>query len=70
MKMKNLLGDPTDSAICTMQATDSFSFSGANSSVTYYGYGSLHHDTLKMNYHVQHAAITSYDCKYFGGKQP
>jgi hypothetical protein len=68
MKLKNLLNDANDSAVCTMQATDSFSFSGANSSLTYYGYGVLKHDTLLMSYHVQHAAISSYDCIYIGGR--
>lgn len=69
MRLNNLLGDVADSAVCTMQATDSFSFQGANSSLTYYGYGVLRHDTLLMTYHVQHAAISSYDCTWLGGKQ-
>ena len=68
MKMKNILNNPYDSATCTMQAADSFSFIGANNSTTYSGYGTLKHDTLRLSYHVRQDT-TSYDCKYQGSNK-
>ena len=66
MNMKNMLGNPQDSAFCTMQSSDSFTFEGSNSSTTYDGYGVYKHDTLKMLFEVRHDT-TSYYCKYVGG---
>lgn len=63
--MHNLLNNPDDSAICTIQATDSFTFLGANNSTTFYGSGTIGHDSLHIRYHVEHDT-TSYDCHYFG----
>ncbi len=67
MTMFNLLNNPMDSAICTMQSTDSFSFIGSNNSTTYSGWGKISNDSLWMTYHVIHDT-TSYDCKYFALK--
>ena len=66
MTMTNFLNNINDSAICTMQAPDSFTFIGSNNSTTYTGYGIMHNDSLWMNYHVQHDTI-SYNCAYKGG---
>jgi hypothetical protein len=63
--IKNFLDDPRDSAIGTMLKTDSFSFLGANNSITYSGTGWLRSDTLHMHYHVIHDTV-SYDCNYLG----
>lgn len=65
MTMKNVINNLDDSAICTMQATDSFTFQGSNNSTTYYGQAKMRHDSLWMTYHVD-SDTTSYDCKYFG----
>ena len=65
MNMKNFLGNPQDSATCTIQSTDSFTFQGSNNSTTFSGTGKLSNDSLWMTYHVVHDTI-SYDCKYFG----
>jgi hypothetical protein len=65
MVMKNFLNNMDDSAICTIQAIDSFTFIGSNNSTTYTGKARLSHDSLWMVYHVIHDT-TSYDCKYFG----
>ncbi len=65
MKMKNFLGNIQDSALCTMQSPDSFTFIGANNSTTYTGTGKLSNDSLWLVYHVVHDT-TNYDCKYFG----
>ncbi len=65
MTMLNLLGNIQDSATCTMQATDSFSFIGSNNSTTFTGTGKLKNDSLWLVYHVTHDT-TSYNCKYFG----
>lgn len=66
MTMLNMLGDPHDSAACTMQSTDSFIFTGSNNSIIYSGYGKLKHDSLKMVYEVRWDT-SSYTCKYLGG---
>ena len=65
MTMLNLLGNIQDSAICTIQATDSFTFIGSNNSTTFTGTGKLSNDSLWLVYHVVHDT-TSYNCKYFG----
>jgi hypothetical protein len=66
MSMKNFLNNINDSAVCTMQSVDSFTFIGSNNSTTYTGFGTLRADTLKMIYHVQQDTI-SYNCEYVGG---
>ena len=63
--MKNFLNNPDDSAICTIQAVDSFTFIGANNSTTYTGWGKLSNDSLWMTYSVEHDT-SSYVCHYFG----
>jgi len=65
MNMKNFLNNPQDSAVCTIQSTDSFTFIGSNNSTTYTGTGKLSNDSLWMTYHVIHDT-TSYNCSYFG----
>jgi hypothetical protein len=65
MTLKNFINNMEDSAICTIQSTDSFTFQGANNSTTYYGWGKLSNDSLWLRYHVVHDT-TSYDCSYFG----
>jgi hypothetical protein len=65
LTMKNFLNNPDDSAICTIQSTDSFTFIGANNSTTYTGWGRLRNDSLLMTYSVEHDT-TSYVCTYFG----
>jgi len=63
--MKNFLNNPDDSAVCTIQAIDSFTFMGSNNSTTYRGAAKMSNDSLWMVYHVE-ADTSSYDCKYFG----
>jgi len=65
LNMKNLLNNINDSAVCTMQATDSFTFIGANNSTTFTGSGRLSNDSLWLHYHIVHDTI-SYDCEYVG----
>jgi hypothetical protein len=65
MIMKNFLGNYQDSAVCTIQSTDSFTFIGSNNSTNFTGWGKLSNDSLHMVYHVTHDT-TSYDCRYFG----
>jgi hypothetical protein len=65
MTMKNFINNLEDSAICTIQSTDSFTFLGSNNSTTYYGWGKLSNDSLWLTYSVQHDT-TSYTCHYFG----
>lgn len=65
MTLRNMLGNPNDSAICTLVGTDTFTFNGSNNSVTYRGSGKWSNDSLWMKYHVQYDTI-NYDCKYFG----
>jgi hypothetical protein len=65
MVLRNLLDNLDDSAICTIQSTDSFTFIGSNNSTTFTGVGHLSNDSLWLYYHVVHDT-TSYDCKYFG----
>ena len=66
INMKNFLDNVNDSALCTMQSPDSFSFIGSNNSTTYTGSGTLHNDTLRLTYHVQQDTF-SYNCMYVGG---
>ena len=65
LTMKNFLNNLQDSAICTIQSTDSFTFIGANNSTTYTGWGRLRNDSLSMTYTVEHDT-TTYVCSYFG----
>lgn len=65
LTMKNVLGDPNDSAICTIRSLDSFTFIGTNNATTYRGWGRLGNDSLTMEYHVEQG-INSYDCSYLG----
>lgn len=65
MVLHNLMGEPADSAICTIQSTDSFTFIGSNNSTTYSGWGKMRNDSLWLRYHVQQDT-TSFDCKFFG----
>lgn len=65
LTLSNLLNDMADSATCTIQSTDSFTFIGSNNSTTFTGTGKLRNDSLWLNYHVVQG-IVSYDCKYFG----
>jgi hypothetical protein len=65
MTMRDFLNNPDDSATCTMQSTDSFTFIGANNSTTYPGWGKLSNDSLWMTYSVEHDT-TTYTCSYFG----
>ncbi len=65
LMMTNFLGNPDDSAVCTMIQTDSFTFIGANNSTSYYGTGWKRSDSLFMAFHVVHDT-TSYDCTYLG----
>ncbi len=65
LTMKNVLNDPDDSAICTLQSADSFYFQGSNNSTSYYGTGKLSNDSLWLYYSVRHDT-TAYSCKYFG----
>ncbi len=65
LTMKNFINNPDDSALCTIQSTDSFTFIGANNSTVYSGWGKLSHDSLWMTYSVEHDTI-SYTCHYFG----
>ena len=65
MTMRDFLNNPDDSAVCTIQSTDSFTFIGSNNSTTYTGWGKLSNDSLHMTYSVEHDT-TSYVCSYFG----
>jgi len=65
LTMKNFLNDLDDSAICTIQSTDSFSFTGSNNSTTYSGTGKLSNDSLWLYFTVEHDTST-YTCKYLG----
>jgi hypothetical protein len=65
MTLMNLLDTMADSAICTIQATDSFTFIGSNNAVTYRGSGKLKHDSLWLVYSVK-ADTSTYNCRYFG----
>jgi hypothetical protein len=65
MTLTNLMNIGADSANCTIQSTDSFTFIGSNNSTTYSGSGKLSNDSLRLVYHVQHDT-TSFDCKYSG----
>ena len=65
MVLTNFINNIEDSAICTIQSTDSFTFIGSNNSTTWNGWGTLSHDSLHLTYHVIHDT-TNYDCTYFG----
>ncbi len=65
-EMKDFLENKDDSATCTVQSTDSFTFFGSNNGTTFNGYGTLRKDTLRMIYKVQIDTL-SYTCKYIGG---
>jgi hypothetical protein len=65
MMMKNILHDIDDSAECTMQGVDSFTFQGSNNTLTYVGYGRLSNDSLWLYYHVERDT-TAYNCRFFG----
>jgi len=66
MTMRHILNNWDDSAVCTMQSTDSFTFTGSNNSTTYSGWGRLSHDTLKIITTVQIDTI-NFSCVYTGG---
>jgi len=65
-EMKDFIENPDDSAACTVQSTDSFTFFGSNNGTTFNGYGTLRKDTLRLSYKVQ-IDTNSYTCKYIGG---
>ncbi len=65
MVMKHFIGNWDDSAICTIQSPDSFTFIGANNGTTYQGWGKLSNDSLWMAYSVEQDTST-YSCHYFG----
>jgi len=65
--LKHILNNWDDSAICTMQSTDSFTFIGSNNSTHFSGHGKLYHDTLKLKYAVQ-VDTTNFNCTYTGGR--
>jgi len=67
LTMKDFLANLNDSAICTMESTDSFTFIGSNNGTTYSGTGKLSHDSLKMYYSVAQDTI-AYSCVYAGGQ--
>ncbi|MBL7692520.1 MAG: hypothetical protein JNM41_13090 [Flavipsychrobacter sp.] len=65
MMMKNILNDMADSALCTMQGTDTFSFQGSNNTLTYVGGGKMRNDSLWLVYRVERDT-TGYVCTFFG----
>jgi len=65
MTLTNLLDTAADSAICTIQSTDSFTFIGSNNAVTYRGSGKMRNDSLWLIYSVK-SDTTLYNCRYFG----
>ncbi len=65
MILKNLLNDPDDSAYCTMQGVDTFTFQGSNNSLTFIGTGKMSNDSLWLDYHVERDT-SAYDCRFFG----
>jgi hypothetical protein len=67
MEMFDILGNPNDSALCSMVSADSFLFNGNNNSVSYRGKGIIKNDSLFMSYHVLDDT-TNYDCTFFGLK--
>jgi hypothetical protein len=67
LNMKHFLNNWDDSAVCTIQATDSFTFTGSNNATSYSGTGKLNHDTLVMYYSVAQDT-TSFSCVYVGGQ--
>lgn len=65
LMLKNVFDDPFDSAICTIQSVDSFVFQGANNAASFFGYGKMRNDTLRVKYHYERD--TNYaDCVYEG----
>jgi hypothetical protein len=67
MQMKHFLNNWDDSANCTMQSTDSFTFTGNNNSTVYRGHGKLFNDTLKLVYDVDIDTV-HFSCKWVGGR--
>ncbi|MBC7553531.1 MAG: hypothetical protein H7257_06090 [Taibaiella sp.] len=67
MALFNILGNPADSALCSMVAADSFLFNGNNNSTSYRGWGTIRNDSLHMEYSVLQDT-TNYDCEYNGLK--
>lgn len=65
MIMKNIFNSMEDSAYCTMQGIDTFTFQGSNNSLTYIGTGKMSNDSLWLVYHVE-KDTSSYDCRFFG----
>jgi hypothetical protein len=55
-------------AICSMAATDSFTFSGAQSGATFSGSGRLVANTLTVHYTIVSAAAVSNACVFTGTK--
>jgi hypothetical protein len=65
LTMKNILNNMEDSAVCTMQGIDTFTFQGSNNSLTYFGTGRVSNDSLWLNYRVERDT-SSYTCRFFG----
>jgi len=65
MTMKNILHSMDDSAVCTIMATDSFTFQGSNNTLTYFGAGKMRHDSIWLYFKVERDT-TGYTCRYFG----
>jgi hypothetical protein len=65
MMMKNILHSMDDSAVCTMQGVDTFSFQGSNNTLTYVGTGKMRNDSLWLTYHAERDT-SGYDCVFFG----
>ena len=65
MMMKNILHNMDDSAVCTMQGVDTFSFQGSNNTLTYVGTGKMRRDSLWLTYHAERDT-SGYDCVFFG----
>jgi hypothetical protein len=65
MSMFGILNSDGDSALCTMESTDSFIFNGNNNATTYRGSGVIRNDSLHMVFHVL-SDTTNYDCQYNG----
>lgn len=65
MVMHNIFNNMEDSAYCTMQGVDTFTFQGSNNTLTYIGNGRMSNDSLWLVYHVERDT-SSYDCRFFG----
>jgi hypothetical protein len=66
MTITNFLDSANDSAVCTIQSTDSFSFMGNNYGITYTGWGTLSNDSLKLTYTIYYDTVHYYTCTYMG----